>query len=46
MSDSVYELFGEPIGNMLGCGCYFVVQCYGIAKIVGGALLDRPCMVF
>ena len=27
--DCVYELFGEPIRNMLGYGCYLVVQCYG-----------------
>ena len=23
------ELFGETIRNMLGCSCYFVVECYG-----------------
>ena len=27
--DSVCELFGETICNMFGCGCYFVVECYG-----------------
>ena len=27
--DSVYELFGEIIRNKFGCGCYFVVECYG-----------------
>ena len=27
--DSVCELFGEIIRNMFGCGCYFVVECYG-----------------
>ena len=27
--DSVCELFGETIHNMFGCGCYFVVECYG-----------------
>ena len=26
---SVCELFGETIRNMFGCGCYFVVECYG-----------------
>ena len=26
--DSVWELFGETIRNMFGCGCYFVVECY------------------
>ena len=24
----VCELFGEPIRNIFGCGCYFVVECY------------------
>ena len=27
--DSFCELFGETIRNMFGCGCYFVVECYG-----------------
>ena len=27
----VCELFGETIRNMFGCGCYFVVECYGSA---------------
>ena len=27
--DSVCEVFGETIRNMFGCGCYFVVECYG-----------------
>ena len=27
--DSVCELFGETIGNVFGCSCYFVVECYG-----------------
>ena len=30
MSDSVCELLGETICNMFGCGCYFVVECYGV----------------
>ena len=25
----VCELFGETIRNVLGCSCYFVVECYG-----------------
>ena len=29
VSDSVCKLFSETIGIMLGCGCYFVVECYG-----------------
>ena len=27
--DSVCELFGETTLNMFGCGCYFIVECYG-----------------
>ena len=23
------NFFGETIRNMFGCGCYFVVECYG-----------------
>ena len=30
VSDSVCDLFGERIRNMFGCGCYFVVGCYGV----------------
>ena len=26
--------------NIFGCGCYFVVECYGSGG--GGTLLDRP----
>ena len=55
MFDSVCKLFDETIRNMFGCGCYFV-EYYGVVVIllnimvlfvvVGGVLLDRPCMVF
>ena len=34
------------IRNMFDCVCYFVVECDGVVECVGGALLDRPCMVF
>ena len=44
--DSVCELLGEAIRNMFGCVCYFVVECDGVLSVVGGVLLDRPCMVF
>ena len=27
--DSICKLFDETIGNMFGCSCYFVVECYG-----------------
>ena len=26
---TVFELFGETIRNILGCVCYFVVECDG-----------------
>ena len=26
---TVSELFGETIRYIFGCGCYFVVKCYG-----------------
>ena len=32
--DSVWELFGETIRNVFGCGCYFVVEYYG--SVYGG----------
>ena len=35
-------VFGETIRNVFGCGCYFVIDCYGCVC----ALLNRPCMVF
>ena len=39
--DRVCELFSETICDVFGCGCCFVGFSVG-----GGALLDRPCMVF
>ena len=42
--DSVCELFGEPICNVFGCGCYCVA--IHVFSVDGGALFDRPCMVF
>ena len=28
--DNVCELFGETMSNLFECGCYFVVECYGV----------------
>ena len=27
-------------------GCYFIIEYYGVLSVGGGALLDKPCMVF
>ena len=32
--DNVCELFGETIRNVLGCCCYFVVECHGCVEYV------------
>ena len=32
--------------NLFDCGCYFVVDVMEVLRVGGGALLDRPCMVF
>ena len=39
-------LFGETIRNVFGCSCYFVLNVMDVFSVSGGALLDRPCMVF
>ena len=44
--DSVCELFGETIRNVFGCSCYFVLNVMDLFSVCGGAMLDRPCMVF
>ena len=44
--DSICELFGETIRNMFGCGCYLLLNVMQVFSVCGGALLDRPCMVF
>ena len=46
MCDGVCELFGETIRV---CLCVFVILLLNVMEfvcVVGGALLDRPCMVF
>ena len=32
--DSVCELFGETIRNVIWCSCYFVVECYGCVVVL------------
>ena len=52
----VCELYGEPIRNMFGCGCWFVVECYGTALLMvflcvivhtmwSGKSLQLPCIL-
>ena len=44
--DSVCELFGETIGNMLGVVVILLLNVMEVFSVCGGALLDKPCMVF
>ena len=44
--DSVCELFGETIRNMFGVLVILLLNGMKLLSMVGGALLDRPCMVF
>ena len=30
VSGNVCELLGDTIRNVFGCGCYFIVNCYGV----------------
>ena len=40
--DSVCELFGETIRNILGCGCYFVAKCYGSVEFCWRCSVGLP----
>ena len=44
VSDSVCELFGETIRNIFGV--VVMLNVMEVLSVGGGALLDRPCMVF
>ena len=46
MSDSVYELFGETIRNIVRVLVMLLLNVMEVLSVGGGALLDRPCMVF
>ena len=46
MFDSVCELFGETIRNVLGVVSILLLNDMDVFSVCGGALLDRPCMVF
>ena len=45
MSDSVSELFGETIRNMFGCDCFLLLNVMELFSVVGGAMLDRECVL-
>ena len=38
--DSVCEMFDKIIRNIFGCGCYFVVECYGCCTCDPSVHLD------
>ena len=44
--DSVCELFGETIRNGLGVFAILLLNVMEVFIVCGGALLNRPCMVF
>ena len=44
--DSVCELFGEIIRICLGVVAILLLNVMDMFSVCGGALLDRPCMVF
>ena len=44
--DSVCELFDVSIRNVLGVVAISLVNVMDVFSVGGGALLDRPCMVF
>ena len=46
MFDSVCELFGETIAICLGVVIILLLNVMEVFSVGGGALLDRPCMVF
>ena len=43
---SVNELFGETICNILDVIVISLLNVMEVLSVRGGALLDRPCMVF
>ena len=42
----VCELFDEPISMCLGVVAILLLNVMDVLCVGGGALLDRPCMVF
>ena len=46
MFDSVCELFGEQFAMCLGVVAILLLNVMDVFSVGGGALLNRPCMVF
>ena len=44
--DSVCELFGEKFAMCAGVVAILLLNVMDVFSVCGGALLDRPCMVF
>ena len=44
--DSVCELFGETFAMYVGVVAILLLNVMDVLSVCGGALLDRPCMVF
>ena len=44
--DSVCELFGEKFAMCVGVVAILLLNVMNVFSVCGGALLDRPCMVF
>ena len=44
--DSVYDLFGKHSTICLGVVAILLLNVIDVFSVGGGALLDRPCMVF
>ena len=45
-NESVCELFGETIRNMFGLIVILLLNVMEVLSVGGGALLDRPCMIY
>ena len=44
--DSVCKLFCDTIRNVCGVVAILLLNVMDVFSVCGGALLDRPCMVF
>ena len=44
--DSVFKLFGKTILIYLGVFAILLLNVMDLFSVAGGALMDRPCMVY